>query len=102
MYPYFGLKKVDVFAEVRAIDGSSTNVWIQVRKTLEGNGFAWKKDSEVDPTKAPQFFVHKEKTEQYVGVLMSDSTELQENKMYKPEGIIPKGNTAVLLYYFPY
>jgi pimeloyl-ACP methyl ester carboxylesterase len=101
MYPYFGLNKVDVFAEIRAIDGNATSVWTQVRKTLEGNGFAWKKDGEADPTKAPQFFVHNEKTEQYVGVLMSDSTELRENKMYQPEGIIPSGNAAVLLYYFP-
>jgi pimeloyl-ACP methyl ester carboxylesterase len=101
MFPYYGLKKVDVFAEARAVQGSVSAVWAQVSKALETNGFAWKKDGDTDVTKKPQFFVNTRNSNQYVGVLMSDSTELQENKMYEPDGIVPRGSSVVLLYYFP-
>jgi hypothetical protein len=101
MYPYYGLKKVDVFAEARAVQGSVSAVWTQVSKALETSGFTWKKDGDTDVTKKPQFFVNTRNSDQYVGVLMSDSTELQENKMYEPDGIVPRGSSVVLLYYFP-
>lgn len=101
MYPYYGLKTVDVFAEARAIQGSVSAVWTQVSIALETNGFAWKKDGDTDVTKKPQFFVNTRNPNQYVGVLMSDSAELRENKMYEPNGIVPRGSSVVLMYYFP-
>lgn len=101
MYPYFGLKKVEVFADIRAMQGSSSAVWQQVAAALGRNGFDWRKDGDTNAVKKPQFFVSEQKNNQYIGVLISDSAELKENKMYEPDGIVPSGFSVVLLYYFP-
>ena len=97
---YFGLEAVDAFAEYRAIPGSETVAYRRVSQALSANGYTWSKSDNSNPATDPQFFVASNGND-YVGVFLETPANLAENKMYEPQGSVPKGTTVVALYYWP-
>lgn len=97
---YFGLEAVDAFADYRAIPGTETVAYRQVSRALTVNGYTWSKSDTPNPVTDPQFYVSKD-GKQYVGVFMESPSNLTKNKMYAPQGSVPKGTSLVALYFWP-
>jgi hypothetical protein len=101
MNDYFGISRLDAYAEYYAVPGSVANVFRTISTSLRSQRLWYSKGDETDPTKTGQWFSDGKDAQKFVGVLMSSAEELQGNKMVAPAGIVPAGHVAVAVYYYP-
>jgi pimeloyl-ACP methyl ester carboxylesterase len=97
---YFGLDAADAFADYRAVAGSASGAFQTVSRVLTLNGYRLDKTDSSNPATDPQFFVG-ENGGDYIGVFLAPPNELVKDKMYAPDGKVPKGTTLMALYYWP-
>jgi pimeloyl-ACP methyl ester carboxylesterase len=97
---YFGLDATDAFADYRAVAGSASVAFQTVSRALTANGYRLDKTDNSDPSSDPQFFVGGNGSD-YVGVFLSAPKDLTEDKMYAPDGKVPKGTTLISMYFWP-
>ena len=101
MNDYFGINRLDAYAEYYAVPGSVANVFGTISTSLLSQRLRYSKGEETDPVKAPQWFYDSKDAQKSVWVFISSADELKENKMVVPAGIVPQGHLAVAVYYFP-
>ena len=98
---YFSFDSVDAFTQYKAMSGSTTSVFQTVSRQLTKNGYAFSESNDKDPTKAPQWFQSPNDEDAFVGVILESPSALAKNKMYAPDGELPRGTTLIVLYYWP-
>ena len=101
MDSYFGVERVDIYAEYYAVPGNVAAAFRSVSASLRSRGLRYSAGEDTDPTKSGQFFVDGIDPNRTVGVLMSDEAELTKNAMVQPAGSVPAGHVAVVVYYYP-
>jgi pimeloyl-ACP methyl ester carboxylesterase len=98
---YFGVDRVDLFAEFYEIKGSSDEAFAEVRSVFESNGWVYEQGDTSDPVESPQWFYDPDDDMVAIGVLVASPEELLENQISGPDGSVAPNTSVVLMYYWP-
>lgn len=96
--PAIGISETDVYAEYRAVTGSSQQVFADYVIRLERAGFEASDSDVTEAVESPQFFF---KNGQALALLIIEESELQDGALVQPSGPVPSGALLVILAYVP-
>lgn len=96
--PAVGLSDTDVYAQYRAISGTSGAVFADYVARLARAGFASTDPDAQEAVEAPLFFY---KDGDALALLIVEESELGDGALVQPSGPVPRGNLLVILAYVP-